>query len=284
MVPEGGIQIYQRECNWVQALEGDIDTGHTVFLHLGGMKAEEAPEGSWARNALTHRALHYEVVDTDSGVMYGASRPAGPDTTYWRIANFLFPFWAMVPTGVLGLEVRARAWIPMDDEHTLALTIGRLPIRSAKVGRQTVGPVETLPNTTDWYGRFRAVANQHNDYFVDRDKQKTESYTGIDSIFLQDQMATESMGAIYDRTQERLGTSDMMVIRTRKRLIDAARALRDRGEVPPGVDQPGVYAIRSGGVVLPRAANWLQATAELRKGWAKHPDLTRDVLGGVPAV
>jgi hypothetical protein len=284
MIPESGLQIYQRECNWVQALEGDIDTGHTVFLHLGGMAAEDAPEGSWARNALTHRALSYEVVDTDSGVMYGASRPAGHDQTYWRVANFLFPFWAMVPTGVLGLEIRARAWIPMDDEHTLALTIGRLPMRSAKVGRQTVGPVETLPNNTDWYGRFRAVANKNNDYFIDRDKQRTESYTGIDSIFMQDQMATESMGGIYDRTQERLGTSDMMVIRTRKRLIDAARALRDRGEVPPGVDQPGVYAIRSGGAVLPTSANWLEATAERRKGWAKHPDLTRDVLGGVPAV
>jgi nitrite reductase/ring-hydroxylating ferredoxin subunit len=284
MVPETGIQVYQRECNWVQALEGDIDTGHTVFLHLGGMSAEEAPEGSWARNALTHRALTYDVVDTDSGVMYGACRPAGPDTSYWRVANFLFPFWAMVPTGVLGLEVRARAWVPMDDEHTLAISLGRFPRGPMKVGRQTVGPVETLPNTSDWYGRFRAVANRNNDYFIDREQQKTDSFTGIGSIFLQDQMATESMGPIYDRTQERLGTSDMMVIRTRKRLIDAARALRDRGQVPPGVDNPEVYAVRSGGVVLPRTANWLAATTDLRKAWAKHPELTRDVLGGVPAV
>ena len=92
------------------------------------------------------------------------------------------------------------------------------------------------------------------------------------------------MGPVYDRTQERLGTSDMMVIRTRKRLIDAAKALRDRGQVPPGVDDPFVYAVRSGGVLLPRGANWIEATAELRKAWAKHPDLTRDVLGGVPAV
>ena len=284
MVPEGGIQIYQRECNWVQALEGDIDTGHTVFLHLGGMQADDAPPGTWARYALSRRAPKYEVVDTDSGVMYGACRPAEPGTNYWRVANFLFPFWAMVPTGVLGLEVRARAWIPMDDDHTLALTIGRLARGTAQVGRQTVGPVETLPNTSDWYGRFRAVANANNDYLIDRDLQKTASYTGIGSIFLQDQAATESMGPIYDRTQERLGTSDVMVIRTRKRLIDAARALRDGGQVPPGVDQPGVYAIRSGGVVLPEGANWIESTAELRRGWAKHPDLSRDVLGGVPAV
>jgi hypothetical protein len=216
--------------------------------------------------------------------MYGACRPAEPGTNYWRIANFLFPFWAMVPTGVLGLEVRARAWIPMDDEHTLALTIGRLPRGTAKVGRQTVGPVETLPNTTGWYGRFRAVASAANDYQIDRTLQKHDSYTGIGSIFLQDQAATESMGPIYDRTQERLGSSDQMVIRTRKRLIDAAKALRDRGQVPPGVDSPAVYAIRSGGVVLPSDADWMEATAERRRGWSKHPDLSRDVLGGVPAV
>jgi nitrite reductase/ring-hydroxylating ferredoxin subunit len=284
MVPEGGIQVYQRQCNWMQALEGDIDTGHTVFLHLGSVEPEDTPAGSWSRHAVGKRALTYEVVDTDAGVMYGACRPAEPDTYYWRIANFLFPFWAMVPTGVLGLEIRARAWVPMDDEHTLAISIGRLPRGASKVGRGSVGPVETLPNTTDWYGRFRAVGNANNDYLIDRREQKTTSYTGIPSIFLQDQAATESMGPIYDRTQERLGTSDAMIIRTRKRLIDAAKALRDRGEVPPGVDEPGVYAVRSGGVVLPRTAHWIEATSELRKAWAKHPHLTRDVLGGVPAV
>ena len=284
MIPEGGIQVYQRECNWMQALEGDIDTGHTVFLHLGKVSPEDTPAGSWSRYALASRALKFEVTDTDFGVMYGAYRPAEPGTYYWRIANFLFPFWAMVPTGVLGLEVRARCWVPMDDEHTLAISLGRFPRGTMKAGRQTVSPVETLPNTTDWYGRFRAVANARNDYFVDREQQKTDSYTGIGSIFLQDQAATESMGPVYDRSQERLGSSDMMVIRTRKRLIDAAKSLRDRGQVPPGVNNPGVYAVRSGGVVLPRGANWLEATAELRKAWAKHPDLTRDVLGGVPAV
>ena len=47
MMPEGEytVQVMQRECNWMQALEGDIDTGHTVFLHLGAMKPEDAPEG-----------------------------------------------------------------------------------------------------------------------------------------------------------------------------------------------------------------------------------------------
>ena len=279
------IQIYQRECNWVQALEGDIDTGHTVFLHLGSVDPDEVPAGTWAKYALSKRAPRYEVTDTEFGVMYGAARPAEAEGEYWRIANFLFPFYAMVPTGVLGLEVRVRAWVPMDDEHTLAMTIGsNQPPPSRTAGRQTVGPPETLPNTTDWYGRFRCVADETNDYLIDRKDQKTTSYTGIGAIFLQDQAVTESMGPIYDRTNEHLGSSDAMVIRTRKRLVDAAKALRDKGQVPPGVDVPAVYRQRSGGVVLPKDADWIEATKELRKAGVKHPHLSRTVLGGVPAV
>ena len=284
MLADASVQIYQRECNWMQALEGDIDTCHTVFLHLGSVDADEARPGTWARYALSDRAPRYAVADMDFGVMYGAYRPAEADSEYWRIANFLFPFYAMVPTGVLGLEVRVRAWVPMDDEHTLAISIARSAQGVRSAGRQVVRPPETLPNTTDWYGRFRCVANAGNDYLIDRTAQKTTSYTGIDAIFLQDQAVTESMGAIYDRTYERLGTSDQMIIRTRKRLIDAARALRDTGKVPPGVDDPGVYAVRSGGALLARGADWVEATRELRKAGIEHPGLTRAVLGGLPAV
>jgi phthalate 4,5-dioxygenase len=77
------------------------------------------------------------------------------------------------------------------------------------------------------------------------------------------------MGPIYNRTQEHLGTSDAMVIRARRRVIGAARALRDAGTVPPGVDSPGVYRYRSGGVILPRDADWLDATKELRQAFAQ---------------
>ena len=67
MSADAKIQIYQRECNWMQALEGDIDTGHTVFLHLGSVDPAEAPKDSWAQYALSKRAPKYEVVETDSG-------------------------------------------------------------------------------------------------------------------------------------------------------------------------------------------------------------------------
>jgi phthalate 4,5-dioxygenase len=62
-----------------------------------------------------------------------------------------------------------------------------------------------------------------------------------------------------------------MVIRTRRRVLNAARSLRDGGVVPPGVDHPEVYRQRSGGVILPRDADWLEATRRLRQAFAQSP-------------
>jgi phthalate 4,5-dioxygenase len=286
MLPDGEwtISIYQRDCNWMQALEGDIDTGHTVFLHTGSLSEDDAPDGSWAKFALADRAPRYEVVTTDAGVMYTGYRPAGTDSIYYRIAQFLFPFYAMVPTGVLGLDIRVRAWIPMDDHHTLALTMAK-PVAGATTSWSPLNMTEAVPNSTGWLDRFRCVANSSNDYQIDRAAQRTNaSYTGIPSIYLQDQAVTESMGPIYKRWEEHLGTSDAMVIRTRRRLIDAAKGLREQGIIPPGADDPAVYAVRSGGVVLPKGVNWVEATSELRKAFVSHPGLSREVLGGIPAV
>jgi hypothetical protein len=55
-----------------------------------------------------------------------------------------------------------------------------------------------------------------------------------------------------------------MVIRTRRRMLGAVRALRDAGVLPPGVDEPGLYRQRSGSIILPRGADWLESTKHLR--------------------
>ena len=81
------------------------------------------------------------------------------------------------------------------------------------------------------------------------------------------------MGEIFDRSTEHLGTSDIMVIRVRRRLLDAARTLRERGEVPQSVDDPDVYSTRSGGVLLDEGADWIAATEDLRQAYVEHPDL-----------
>jgi phthalate 4,5-dioxygenase len=119
---------------------------------------------------------------------------------------------------------------------------------------------EFRPNTTDWFGRWRPVQNAANDYLIDREAQRNDViYTGITHIAMQDQAITESMGEIVDHSFEHLAPSDQMITRTRRRLLMAARALREKRMVPPGVDDPGVYMqARSGEAVL-KADDWQDA-------------------------
>ena len=79
------------------------------------------------------------------------------------------------------------------------------------------------PNTTDWYGRWRLAGVEGNDWLIDREAQKNGGiYTGIVGIQAQDQAVTESMGPITDHDFENLGPSDIMIARTRRRLLRAA--------------------------------------------------------------
>jgi hypothetical protein len=77
------------------------------------------------------------------------------------------------------------------------------------------------------------------------------------------------MGTIYNRSSEHLGTSDAMIIRTRRRLIEAARDFVEHGVTPPGVDNPEIYGQRSGEIILPRSADVWEATEELRKAFVR---------------
>jgi len=175
----------------------------------------------------------------------------------------------------------------MDDTHTLAISVNATTPDGQRTprmeGNWASGQTELHPNGTGWYNRFQCVADQANDYLIDREEQKTKTYAGLQSIFIEDQAVTASMGKIVDRTKERLGTSDQMIIRTRQRLIKAARALME-GQAPPEVDHPEYYAVRSGGAMLPIGVDWVEATKELRKGFIEHPELDLSVIGGVPAV
>jgi nitrite reductase/ring-hydroxylating ferredoxin subunit len=290
------VQKVLRDCNWMQGLEGDIDTSHLAFLHLGSIKPEDTEPGTFDYYTVADKAPRYDVIDTEFGTSYGAYRPAEPDTYYWRVAHFLFPFYTMIPTGVLGVQVLVRAWVPLDDDHMMfwsfavpasrsngqgsppgvnasagsGAAIATRAGRPAGGGGGPAGNFDYLPDTSDWLGKFRLTQNAANDYGLDRDDQRTRSYTGVPGIHQQDQAITESMGTIYDRSHEHLGTSDAMVIRTRRRLINAAKALARDGSLPPGVDDPSVYRYRSGGVILPRSTDWIAATKDLQKAFTSH--------------
>jgi phenylpropionate dioxygenase-like ring-hydroxylating dioxygenase large terminal subunit len=284
MVPDATVTVTMQPANWMQILEGHIDTLHAGFLHYGSLKSEDQPAGTFSEYQIKDRTATFEVIDTEAGSAYGAYRQAGPGETYWRIAQWMFPSYSISPPGVLGMGKRFAIEVPMDDYHTLIwqASVGRGRPNSG-LNLSGASRLKVLPNSTDWFGRFRTQQNIDNDFLIDRDLQRSNSgtngYTGIEGIPPQDAAMTVSMGPIYDRSQEHLGTSDMMVIRVRRRLIAAARALEEHGIEPPGVECPEGYRVRGGQVFLPEGADWVEATRELRKAFVEHPELDASIKG-----
>ena len=264
MYPNHYISVLYRKNNWMQGIEGEIDTLHAAFLHAGNARPENLPPGSFPYYMSKSRAGKFSVRETDCGTSYGMYRPAEEDSYYWRTGHLLFPCFAMPPVPTLGVESRFLAYVPMDDENTLEWSIG--PGANEGLGAGFMVGREYLNNGTGWYDRYVIEQTLENDFQIDREAQRTmKSWSGIAGVRQQDMAMTEGMGPILDRTNEHLGTTDQMIIRTRRRLLAAARALAEDGTPPPGVDNPASYHKRSGQVILPRTADWWEDTRHLRE-------------------
>ena len=86
LLPEDQVDIVfvQRDCNWMQALEGDIDTSHFGFLHVGHVDPSEVPPGHPLQHTAEERAPQYHVRDVPWGTSYarlpaGRARPGAAD-------------------------------------------------------------------------------------------------------------------------------------------------------------------------------------------------------------
>jgi hypothetical protein len=200
---------------------------------------------------------------TDYGVVYGANRDEDENTAYWRVTQFMLPIFTLFPPSAADGTVPGHIWVPLDDEHTMVWILSWNPLMPMKEAAEfshitipTMPVGEFLPPTTQALSRWKARANATNDYEIDRELQRTKTYTGIGAIQLQDQAVVESMGGIYNRTEEHLGTSDGMIIQVRRKLIETARALAEDSVTPPCVDNPALYKVRSGAATMPKGTPW----------------------------
>ncbi|PZC48267.1 MAG: Phenylpropionate dioxygenase, large terminal subunit [Chloroflexi bacterium] len=263
----------QIECNWVQAMENNMDTSHGNFLHLGAVDfnngsalADAFLKDQTFKYMISQEPLTFLLFDTETGASYAAQRPAEKDTYYYRIMNYHFPSYTQSPTNKIETACDYTAEVPIDDTHTMQWIM-----TSPDPRKPSGGHGRTLPNTTEWLGRFRPEVNSANDMEIDRHVQRydrtLDGYTGIQGIENQDRGITESQGDIQDRSTEHLGSTDAMVIKVRRLLISAAKALDEEGTVPPGVDRPEAYRRRSGTIVLPKEVDVWEATKVLREAF-----------------
>ena len=272
LLPEANVFISKRvqDCNWFQAMEGGIDSSHISFLHapIDHRDAEvtrgidRASFGVGAAVETGDRAPRFDVADTEYGVAIGARRTQPDGRWYWRITQFLMPFYTMPPTDVDEKIVQSHIWVPMDDTHLVNWMVTWHPERALtdeeialNVQGKGAHVCDYLPATSEPYGDIRTAANRDNDYWMDWEAHRTRMFCGIPGFGVQDQAIQESQGDIVDRTRERLGTSDTAIIQVRRRLMAAARALRDQGTPAPAGD-PRSFLVRSASVVLKPGESW----------------------------
>ena len=265
------IQKAREECNWAQCLEGVIDSAHSGFLHSNVIKAVPGensiiPEdqGNTQRPS-DDRAPRIEAENTAYGFQYAAIRrplidPESRD--YVRVTLFVAPFISLFP-GPLGWT-SMQIFVPIDDEHTMFhfiqtrhdKAIDELTrSRRAKRSGMELG-VDLDPHD------YRKIRSRANNWMQDRVEMETGSFTGIHGVNNEDIAVQESMGPIYDRAKEHLGTSDVAVIRMRRIMLDGVRAFVEHGAPPVGLAEPVAYeTLHAGERMVPHGERWQAAMA-----------------------
>jgi phthalate 4,5-dioxygenase oxygenase subunit len=251
-----------QESNWLQALEGGIDSSHVSWLHSAGLKNDPLFKGSKGNEYnLNDMRPFFEVVEADGGLFVGVRRNAEEGKYYWRITPWVMPAFTIVPPRA-DHPVHGHFWVPIDDENCWVFTFDYQPVRAlteAEVDAMRAG--HGVHNEYE-PGTYRPLQNKDNDYMMDRAAQRRgETFSGIKGIAMQDASLQESMGPIVDRTKERLVSADSGIIKARRKLLNAAVALRDEGITPPGVD-PAHHRVRSASIVLPVEASFLESCRE----------------------
>lgn len=252
-----------QESNWLQAMEGGIDSSHVSFLHRGELNSDPLFKGAKANqyNLRDSRPV-FEVVESPGGLFIGARRDAEHGDYYWRITQWVMPSFTMIPPRG-SHPVHGHFWIPIDDENCWTWSFDYHPTRALTEEQVTAMREGKGIHVKYQPGTFRPLANKDNDYLIDRGAQKAgRTFSGVEGIAMQDASLQESMGPIVDRTRENLVSTDNGIIMARHRLLKAVRALMEKDTVPPGVDVAH-QRVRSASVVLPPDKPYMDAAKDV---------------------
>jgi len=222
--------------NYLQGLEGCLDTAHVGFLHSDDRNPV-------TRLASVDRSPRLQVETTTYGFYYVSLRRMPPDKNYTRIYQYIMPAQQMRPSVIAAYgqkqdvpTIDGHIWVPIDDvscyvynfiysyDNAIPLSEDFVREEEAFFGR---APEDYLPGT------FRLKRNASNDYLVNRALQKQGNFSGIEGINTQDMALQEGMGAIVDRSKEFLGSSDKAIVTMRRLLLEAIKAV-EAGDMPRG--------------------------------------------------
>jgi hypothetical protein len=241
-----------QECNYLQAMEGGIDTSHVSYVHRFEVDEDPMHQGTKANEYIKADGnVTFDIERTAFGLTLYGRRNGEPDSYYWRITQWLFPWFTLIPPfgeHALGGHV----WVPIDDENCWAWSINfhpRKPLSSQERASMEAGKgihCEYEPHS------FRPKAHKDNDYLIDRHAQKEKrAYSGVFGFAIQDASLQESMGPIQNHDKEKLLPTDRAIVMARRMLYEAATAV-EAGAEPPALDA-NRQRVRAAGVLLDRS-------------------------------
>jgi phthalate 4,5-dioxygenase len=258
------------DANWLQALEGGIDSAHSSFAHNERLGDKQ----NWVRNKDT--APRLDVERTDYGFNYVSTRDVGDEGYYVRVYHYVMPHVQMRGSITAMEGGRAKVpkfdghvWVPIDDEHTMVYNMLWSYDANVPMTPEYIAWWESFNGRADedQLPGFKPKRNLSNDYMIDRQRQKTQTFTGIIGINTQDMAVQEGMGPICDRSKEHLGTTDKAIITARQLLLEACDDVA-AGKTPRGTDPTTYRAVRPYDDYVPRNRTWREAWAnELTAKW-----------------
>jgi len=196
------IVISEIPCNWFQCQENSIDPVHFEWMHRNWSIRLRGANGPYAPR---HLKVAFDTFEY--GHVYRRITEDGSDEEpLWTVGRV-----CLWPNALFtGSHFEWR--VPIDDETTLSVTwqFSRVPIEREPYEQ------ESIPT---WHGPIK-------------DAQTGKWITS--HVMNQDFVAWLGQGALADRTQEHLATSDRGIIMIRKRYLDDIAAVK-RGEDPMGI-------------------------------------------------
>jgi phthalate 4,5-dioxygenase len=257
-------------CNYLQGIEGGIDTAHSSFLHNN-----DITNRGLLRNLDTHPKL--DLQETAYGFMYAGIRNVSDDQSYVRIYQFCMPNQQMRANLVDAEGNAARRpaldghiWVPLDDENTMLYTMKYGPNDAHSISAEDWWKDEDRAGRGSHHmipGTYWTKKNASNEYMIDRELQRTKTFTGITGIGVQDQALVEGMGGIVKRQLEALGSTDRAIQSCRRLLLEACDDV-EAGRPVRGSDPATYRDQRATELLMPRGADWRDAAKELlRTEW-----------------
>jgi phthalate 4,5-dioxygenase len=251
-----------QQCNWLQAMEGGLDSIHSTFLHRFSVGEDPLLKRDPTSAALLKADPRPVFIPAESpaGLYIATRRDAGNDNYYWRVTQWIMPCFNLFPP-YEGNPHGGHAWVPIDDQRCWTFSIDyqpAAPLSAAQLQAMEEGAgihARLIPGT------FTPLAHKGNDYLVDRAAQRArQTFSGVLSVPIQDAAVQESMGPIQDRARENLVSTDNGIIKTRQRLLRAAENLA-RGVMPPG-REASAQRLRAFSAVLPRTVGLDEAVRQ----------------------